>query len=786
MWAATAVVALLLVPPGAASPVPAGPRPAPLAAVSSPAPTTGNATDLRHWVVLNGTSGPVPPAGGAMAYDPSLGGIVLFGGLSDSYAYLNGTWLFRDDGWTEICNGRIVNQSCPTSPPARTQDVMAFDAADNELLMFGGYGVENGGYTEFGDTWALRNSTWVLLSSDLAPNLVVTSLDASMAYDPTGGFTYLELPYQPSAKGTGAAYEYENGSWVHAPPVPSPLDPVFFDATSGVLTAASPVDSGSVFTLGVAGWKAAGWADSPVGADYPQLLGATFDPVAGQEVTLVQTYDYSTSPVTSEVVDLALDGGNWSDIDPGVAGAPTFASDWPLQTSLDGFAFDPEIGASIAPTVNWSYANGTPKVAGAATWGLTDPLSATLHVSVPATDVGVGVQWEIASSGGFGGTSVGFQSAELSECSSTLGSSSMSCSYAAAGTFGVTGVIGDGLGDSTTASGQVVIHPDPDAVGTTTEAATTVGAPVGFVGVAAGGTPPVVGTWAFGDGAVVTTANATHAYTAAGNFTATWSVIDGVGLTSVRHVTVVVNPTLAVNAHVSRVVVDAGVADQFGSDLSGGTYPTRIAWTFGDGSTGSGTNATHAYSEPGEYLAAATATDYVGTTAQSRLYVQVEPTLVTAAGANESTVTAGSPVLIAAGALGGAAPYSYWWVLGDGQWDTAPRFVHVFPVPGVYGISVVVNDSAGGSQEDQFVVDVAPVPVPAPPAGGPPPAAPGGVSGGGPPSSEPPRLTQHAGASGPLPLGDAILIAGIAAVLVIALGSALDRRRGGARRRRRS
>ncbi len=783
LWAATAVVVLLLVPPGSAASLSPARLPPPLSTAGAPGPSAANSSDSRHWVPLDGNSAAISPAGGALAYDPSLGGLILFGGANATGTYLNGTWLYQSDRWTEICDGTSFNRSCPTAPAARSQALMAFDPAANELLMFGGYGLQGYSYLEFSDTWALRNTTWVRLLPDLVPGMVVDSLGGSMVYDPSGGYMFLNLPDQSYYTQAGTAFVFDNGTWAHATPVPGTGDVLFYDPAVGALRAASPTTSSPVFELGTAGWKISGWARSPVATEYPTLVAATFDLLSGQELAVVQSYNFTSDNYSLQTTCLALAGQNWTALDPKATGSPALDGAWPNTTTPGGFAYDPAIGAAVLPAVNWTWSAGIEVTVGGTTWALTDPLTATLTGSVAATDVGLGVEWTVGTSGGFEGAEASFNTPALSECSRSETSLTLDCSYSQSGTYGVSAVVTDGLGDSVTSSGQIDVHADPQAAGTTTEAATTVGSTVGFVGSWSYGTAPFTGTWSFGDGAQMEASDTNHSYSVPGTYSATWSVTDGVGQSSVRHMTVVVNPTLAIDAYVTHVVVDAGVADRFTGDLVGGTYPDQVTWTFGDGGEAAGPNVTHAYSQPGEYSADVVATDYVGVSALSKVYVEVATALVTAAGANETEVTAGSPVLLAAGAVGGAAPYWYWWTVGDGEWATAARFVHVFPLPGVYGVSVAVNDSAGGSELDQFVVDVTPAPSSGPPSGSPPPGSPGGVTGGSPPPSDFPRLTQQAGSQGPIPLGNAILIAGILAVLVVAVGSALDRDRPGRRRR---
>jgi hypothetical protein len=778
-----AVVGLLFVPSAAA--LPAGPAlahsPAPPIPITSVrARAEANLNDSRHWVDVNHSTSVGPPSEGMTAYDPALAGIVAFGGYVSSVsssAFLNGTWVFRSDRWVELCSGTAFNDSCPTAPEARTGAVMAYDTSTNELLLFGGYGDENGVFTEFSDTWALRNSTWVQLLSSLASVGYGDSSDGTMVNDPAGGYVYLDLPDQPSAE---AAFDFENGSWVHAAAPPLEEGVIYYDPAAGELRTASPAGSGPTYDLGTQGWVASTWATSPLNEQYPDLLGAGFDPLAGEELAYVGGYTVDHGNWSFSERTVALGPTNWTDLTGSIAGTapyPLYGAN--SYTEFVGFEFDPSLGATVLTLLNASEGPDS-QPSSSSTWALTDPLNVSLQASVPETDVGLGVQWTMASTGGWGSIEGDFETGGLSDCWGLPTSLAQNCTYSAAGTYSVVGQVTDPLGDAVTATSELVVHADPQAFATSSEGATTVGATVQFTGSWSNGTPPLTGSWSFGDGSVAASPDPAHSYTAPGDYGATWSIQDAVGGTSVQEVLVVVNPTLAVDASASRLLVDAGVPDQFSSRIVGGTSPDQVLWTFGDGAVSPHPNSTYAYPLPGDYLASVAVTDQVGISAAAHVYVDVAPAMVTAAGANLTTVPADTSIVLAAGAVGGTAPYSYWWELGDGAWGTAARFSHIYAIPGVYGVSVTVNDSAGSSQLDRFSVDVTAATTPAPPSGGPP--GPGGPS-STPPPSEFPRLSQQAGAPAALPFGNVIVLAGIAAVLVFALGSLLDRRRGRGGRR---
>ncbi len=99
-----------------------------------------------------------------MAYDPSSGRLIMFGGRSSETDLLSDTWAYdpATNAWTELMpSGNL--------PPARAQPAMAYDPAAHRLIMFGGWDLD----ADFGDTWAYDPSanTW----ADLDPSGTVAS-----------------------------------------------------------------------------------------------------------------------------------------------------------------------------------------------------------------------------------------------------------------------------------------------------------------------------------------------------------------------------------------------------------------------------------------------------------------------------------------------------------------------------------------------------------------------------------------------------------------------------------
>jgi hypothetical protein len=105
-----------------------------------------NAADTWEWDgktwELKAATGPAPRYGAAMAYDPRLHRVVLFGGNELFGGVLGDMWLWDGAAWSP------AEIPCP---PARSGHAMVFDGSGERMVMYGGSG--NG--VSFGDTWVL-------------------------------------------------------------------------------------------------------------------------------------------------------------------------------------------------------------------------------------------------------------------------------------------------------------------------------------------------------------------------------------------------------------------------------------------------------------------------------------------------------------------------------------------------------------------------------------------------------------------------------------------------------
>ena len=159
-------------------------------------------------------------------------------------------------------------------------------------------------------------------------------------------------------------------------------------------------------------------------------------------------------------------------------------------------------------------------------------------------------------------------------------------------------------------------------------------------------------------------------------------------------------PALAVSAG-SNFSVNAGATATFAGTISGGVGPYTYGWTFGDGSTSSGSlTPSHVYANPGTYTASLTAQDTVGDVGSSSVAVTVNdvpPTVsliaptVGGVGSVESFTASATDISPADQAAG----FAYSWNFGDGGTATGASPSHAFAAAGTYTVTVTATDEYG-------------------------------------------------------------------------------------------
>lgn len=201
--------------------------------------------------------------------------------------------------------------------------------------------------------------------------------------------------------------------------------------------------------------------------------------------------------------------------------------------------------------------------------------------------------------------------------------------------------------------------------------------------------------WDFGDGTTGAGPVVTHAWAAAGTFTVVLTVTgtDGSVAIATTAVTVTAAPAPAPDASFSSTPatprVGLLVAFAVRAPQEGVTY----AWDFGDGTTGTGATAQHAYARVGPVVVALTATAPGGSVATATATLRVQPPLLVepAIVASAERVVQGRAVAFRAVPATGRAV----WIFGDGSRATGASVRHTFRRPDTYRVILAVTDAYG-------------------------------------------------------------------------------------------
>jgi PKD repeat protein len=659
----------------------------------------GSAGGAPGWTnVTNGTA-PSPRFGAAMAFDPSEGYTVLFGGVTGPYGTnsgiyaknLNDTWTLENGIWKNITSMAGV------APPAREFASLTYDSLAGYLLLAGG---EAAGYGSIGncdsicrDTWEFSNGTWHNLNAT-----VEAQYGFSAVYDSTDGYVLgLSWDLGESSAGTGgASSEFVGGRWVQLgynsttnTTAPSPEywysslvnDPSAHEVLLMGGSGASGVSGSWVWSFSNGTWTnlTSSLAHLPPANPYPS---GVYDP-ADAGVLFLAT---NSSASSSGSLSTWFFNGSWSNVTqqsplvPPTVEAASLAFDNGSDSDLL-FGGSPLDGSSPGTNFTWE-------------WG-TSPslLGLNLTASPSPADANSSVSFRAAWLGGVGPFQLNWTFGDGARSNSV----SPSHSFSQPGLYTVNLSVSDSLSRNLTGSVTLRILAPISAAAFGSPNPTDVGLPTKFESSLSGGTTDRNFTWTYGDGTNDSSSdsNSTHAYLTSGSPLVTFRATDSGGGLQVVSFVEQVNPALGTPViSASSTSVELGFPVNFTVNESGGTPAYAYAWSFGDGGVGGNLSSiTHVFTTNGPFLVMVTVSDRAGATASASLAVAV--TLSASIQSNGSIGAAPLVLGFTGLAFGGTPGYSYVWNFGDGQQSSGADSTHSYPTPGSYTVSLQVRDDAG-------------------------------------------------------------------------------------------
>ncbi len=301
--------------------------------------------------------------------------------------------------------------------------------------------------------------------------------------------------------------------------------------------------------------------------------------------------------------------------------------------------------------------------------------------------------------------------------------------YQAAGTYTVALTVTDNRGATNSATRSVTVtaappNNPPSALFTTT----TTNLKLDVDGATSSDSDGTVTAWAweFGDGTTASGKTASHIYGTPGTYSVKLTVTDNAGGTGSTTTAVTVAaappnqpPTAAFTSQANNLAVNFDAITSTDPDGTIASY----TWDFGDGTSGTGQQASRTYGAAGTYTVKLTVTDDNGATGTKSAPVSVTappPANVPPTAAFTSTATNlavafdGSASKDADGSIAG-----YAWDFGDGATGNGSTPNHVYGSAGTYPVKLTVTDNRGGTDSVTTNVTV----TAAPPANQPPIAA---------------------------------------------------------------
>ncbi len=284
-------------------------------------------------------------------------------------------------------------------------------------------------------------------------------------------------------------------------------------------------------------------------------------------------------------------------------------------------------------------------------------------------------------------------------------------SYTNGGTYTVTLTATDSAGCSATATGEIIVVPTPTADFSYTMSGCNL-----FAFTDNSTLPPGYQEyswhWDFGDGSTSDVPDPVHTYATGGFFDVKLVFTsDSLGYQCSDSITKTVQAPNTPNATFTWAPNPAQAGDNIGFFATSGSTITNWAWDFADGGTATGQNATHTYTNPGDYDVSLTVTDVNGCTFETVIQVNVgglPPVDFSWDNACENT-----PIQFTTDAtvtdVGAVAIYD--WDFGDGTGSNNRDPLHTYLNANMYNVTLTIIDTLGYTSSVTHQVEVMPEPI---------------------------------------------------------------------------
>jgi hypothetical protein len=264
----------------------------------------GDTWTRRHgiWTQQHPSRSPSPRTGAAMVYDAATRQLLVFGGSTGRESgFQADTWLWTGTNWRRLHPA--------TSPPARHNADMVYDAATHDVVLFGGY---DGSY--LGDTWSWNGATWTRLTPATSPS---PRDSESMAYDQATQKAILFGGFSTSTGRLGDTWSWNGSTWTRLTPATSPgvittaWQAAYDAATRQVLVFGGDPGNNGRFRDQTWAWTGTTWTNlSPVTAPRGRGYGSLAYNSSDHRILLFGGYN-NTPGIFFPTITARWDGTTW-------------------------------------------------------------------------------------------------------------------------------------------------------------------------------------------------------------------------------------------------------------------------------------------------------------------------------------------------------------------------------------------------------------------------------------------------------------------------------------------